>query len=57
MGKTAHAEQCYKSRALTKVIDLNIKIEPFEQQGVILKGFFSKTDLKNGYYWNLPILK
>ena len=57
MGKTAHAEQCSKSRAWTKVIDLNINIEPFEQQGVILKGFFSKTDLKNGYYWNLPILK
>ena len=36
-GKTAHATQCYKSRALTKVIDLFLDIESFEQQCVMLK--------------------
>ena len=36
-GKTSHTTQFTKSRALTKVIDLIIDIELFEQQCVILK--------------------
>ena len=37
-GKTAHAVQYYKSRELTKVIDLIIEIASFEQQCAIIKG-------------------
>ena len=36
-GKTSHAAQCTKSRALTKMIDLIIEIEWSEQQCVIIK--------------------
>ena len=36
-GKTDHAAHCSKSHALTKVTDLVLDIESFEQQGVILK--------------------
>ena len=36
-GKRSHTTQFTKSRALTKVIDLIIDIELFEQQCVILK--------------------
>ena len=44
--KTDHNTQCYKSRALNKVIDLIIDIEPFEQQCVILKGLLQLYLLK-----------
>ena len=37
-GKTDHAEQCPKSRALTQLINLITAIEYFEQQCVIIKG-------------------
>ena len=37
-GKTAHAAQCYKPRALNKAIGLILKIHSFEQQCVIIKG-------------------
>ena len=37
-GKTIHAAQCYKSRALTEMIDLIPEIESFEQKCFIIKG-------------------
>ena len=37
-NKTDHIAQCSKLRALTKVIDLIIEIESFEQKCGILKG-------------------
>ena len=46
-GKTAHTAQCSKSCALTKVIDLILEIESFEQQCVIIKGFFWSERLEN----------
>ena len=45
-GENAHAAQCLKSRTLTKVIDLMIAIESFEQQCVILKGLLQSDRLK-----------
>ena len=45
-GKTSHAEQFSKSRAFTKVIDLILKIESFEQRCVIIKGLFQSVQLK-----------
>ena len=39
-GKTYHAVQCDKSRALTKVIEEVISNESFEHQCVILKRVF-----------------
>ena len=45
-GETAHAEQCSKSRALTKVIDLIIDIESFENKCVIIKGLLQSDRLK-----------
>ena len=44
--KTAHAAQCSKSRALTKLIDLIPDIESFEQKCVILKDMFQSEQLK-----------
>ena len=44
-GKYAHAYQCDKSSALTKVIDLIIEIESFEQKCVIIKVFFQSDRL------------
>ena len=44
--KTAHAAQCFKSRVLTKVIDLIISIESFEQQCSIIKGFLQSEQMK-----------
>ena len=37
-GKSAHAAQCNKSRASTKVIDSIIEIHSFDQKRVIIKG-------------------
>ena len=37
-GKTTHDAQCFKSCKWTKVIDLILEIELFEQQCVIIKG-------------------
>ena len=37
-GKYVHADQFYKSRALTKVIDLTLETEPVFKKCVILKG-------------------
>ena len=45
-GKTAQDTQYLKSRALTRVIDLILDIESFEQQYVILKGLFQLDLLK-----------
>ena len=45
-GKTAQAAQCSKSRALTKVIDLILDIESFEQQCVMLKDLLQSDRLK-----------
>ena len=45
-GKTAHAVQYYKSRELTKVIDLIIEIASFEQQCAIIKGLLYPDELK-----------
>ena len=45
-GKTAHSIQCSKSCAFTKVIDLILGIESFEQQCVILKGMLHSYQLK-----------
>ena len=45
-GKNAHTTQCSKSRALTKVTDLILEIESFEQQRVILKGLLQSDRLK-----------
>ena len=45
-GKSAHAAQCDKSRALTKVINLTVGIESFEEQYVILKGLSQSYKLK-----------
>ena len=42
----SHAAQCYKSRALTKVIDLIIDVHSFERQCVIIKGFLHSELLK-----------
>ena len=39
-GESAHAFQCAKSRAPTKLIDLIIEIEPFDQQCLFIKGLF-----------------
>ena len=44
-GKTAHGEQCSKSRALIRLIYLVIDIE-CEQQRVILKGLLQSDRLK-----------
>ena len=45
-GKTAHASQCYNPCALSKVIDLILEIEYFEQKCVILKGSFQSYWIK-----------
>ena len=45
-GEKAHTAQCYKSSALTKVIDLIINIESFEQQRVIIKVLLQSKQLK-----------
>ena len=45
-GKTDHAAQCPKSRALTQLIDLITAIEYFEQQCVIIKGLLHSDRLK-----------
>ena len=45
-GKIAHAAQCYKARAWTKVICLIIDIESFEQQCVIIQGLLQSDRLK-----------
>ena len=45
-GKTDHAEQCPKSRALTQLINLITAIEYFEQQCVIIKGLLHSDRLK-----------
>ena len=42
----AHAAQCYKSRASTKVIYLILDIESFEQQCFILKWLLQSWRLK-----------
>ena len=45
-GKTAHAAQCFNSRELTKLIDLIIDIESFEQQRIVIKGLLKSDQLK-----------
>ena len=45
-GETAHAKQCYKSYALTKVIVLILYIVSFGQQCVILKGLLQSERIK-----------
>ena len=37
-GKSAHTENCVKSRILTKVIDCVLSIDKFEQKCVAIKG-------------------
>ena len=44
--KTAHAEQCAKSRALDKFIYSIHEIESFEQKCVIIKGLSQSEQLK-----------
>ena len=44
--KLAHSAKCYNSYALTKVTDLILDIESFEQQCVILKGLLQTDRLK-----------
>ena len=45
-GETAHAEQCSKSLELTKVIDLILDIEYFEQQCGVIKWLLQSDRLK-----------
>ena len=45
-GETAHATQCSKLCASTKVINLIIEIESFEKQCVIIKVLFQSDQLK-----------
>ena len=45
-GETSHAVRCSKSCALTKVIDLILEIESFEQKCVVIKGLLHSDRLK-----------
>ena len=45
-GKAVHAAQCYKSRVLTRVIDLMIEIHSFDHQCLIIKGLLQSEQLK-----------
>ena len=46
VSKTSHDAQRYKSHTLTKLIDLIIEIESFEQKCAIIKGLFQSDRLK-----------
>ena len=60
--ETSHDAQCSKARALTKVVDLILEIESFQQIFVILKGLLNSDRIKQhmitiGIYQLLSIIE